>query len=587
MKTINSKTLLLSAVVLLLPVFLQAQYATYYGRSLDHTYLTVENVTAADNPQYDDGYIISTTVFSNGNSSVPVRGEITRTDLLGGLHWVNEYTVTPSSLENRFNHITKYSFNGSVEYLVVGSIIDGTGSTTLMIATIDDNGAVLASQELSSGTYAHLVGIKGIVTSDDGFAIVAMETTGFGNLDDKNIVILKLDNSLTLQSSMTVTSTTITRDYDTPTDIIEGDNPEEFFIVGTSNKDVNSLSCGFAALVEPQANTVHWSYNFSTALGAHWDVGADAFYNGNRLWVLANSSIIHYFNLIELEPSTGAVLNVIQFSDVTYGNDFDHYGFELKESLNNPDEHLVISGWKSLYATNAVQPFLLEVNPFDGSIAWQWKYDGYINNQMALNENSWLRVGAAGQFSFYFNDMMTYRPNREGYAMLTANATDPDQIWLWFGTDLTGNVLPDCGYDPPLGDSIPPYFPTNNPLTTTTDNTQIGMDGFLNETDVTYYANRCGEDAKFKNGGTNSLEENAINAYKVYPNPATHTLFVRGEDIKEVTLTDMFGRKILTQKVNAQTQTSLNTSNVKTGIYIINITTTGGDIKTQRVEIVQ
>ena len=583
MKTTNSKMLLLCAVVLLTPIFLQAQYNIFYGQQLDHTYLSIEEVNE-DESHTGNGYIISTTTY-DAPSTTPITGEITRTTATGTLQWVNQYVTTSGPRDHRFNSIKKFLWNGRVEYLVVGSLIDG-GTTTLLAAIIDDNGAVLASKELRSTGHDHLLGIKGIAVSDESFAIVALEANGFNNSDAKNIVVIKLDQNLNLQNSMTVSSPSTTNDYDMATDIIEGASVDEFFIIGTSNKNGSSSQpCAFAALVEVPANSVVWSHNYSTALGYHWDAAADGYYVDNKLYVLANSSIIHYYNLIELDANSGAINNEIQYSDVTYGGDFNHYGYEIKKSLNE-DDKLVISGWKSLYSTDAVQPFLVEVNPSDASISWHWKYDGYNNNQLSLNENNWLYLKAGGQFPYYYNDMMTYRPDRKGYAMLSSFDEGKESIFLWYATDLNGNVSEDCGYDTVDADSIVIPFYYNAPVAPVTDHVDEGADNFLRESPINYEESPC--DWEFnKNGTINAIPENVENIFTVYPNPATNTLYISGNNVAKVEITDILGRTVVTQNANAQTLISINVNGIKTGIYFVNITTTNGEMNTQKVEIIK
>lgn len=588
MKTINLKTLLLCAVVLLTPIFLQAQYGIYTGQQLDHTYLTIENILEEDNPQNGLGYIISTTTY-DAPSTTPLTGEITRTDENGNLVWVNQYLTTQGPAEHRFNHIEKFDFNGQVEYLVVGSLIDGSSRTTLMAAIIDDNGVVLESREIISTAYDHLVGIKGIVVSDETFAIIALESEGFTDADAKNIVVMKLDQTLNLMNSMTVSSPTASNDYDMATDIVEGFNSDQFFIIGTSNKNaagsVPVQPCAFAASVELPGNTVIWSHNYSTALGYHWDAAADGYFDGEKLFVLGNSSIIHYYNLIELDGNTGSVNNEIQYSDVTYGNDFNHYGYELKPSLSG-DNALVISGWKSLYSSDAVRPFLLEVDPVNSTINWHWKYDGYNNEQLSLNENDWLDLTAGGQFPYYYNDMMTYMPNSDGYAMLSAFKEGKESIFLWYGTNASGDVNEECGRDSVDADSIVWTFHYNDPVSPVTDNTQEEIHDFLIENAIVYNESRCEWEFN-KNGVINSKQDVVGNTYNVYPNPATNSLYISGENVAYITLTDMFGREIVKKEASTRTYYNIDVSGIKSGIYLVNIVTTGGDIVTEKVNIIK
>ncbi|MBU2939409.1 proprotein convertase P-domain-containing protein [Lacinutrix sp. C3R15] len=95
--------------------------------------------------------------------------------------------------------------------------------------------------------------------------------------------------------------------------------------------------------------------------------------------------------------------------------------------------------------------------------------------------------------------------------------------------------------------------------------TGIGDDGYLNSWSITY----CG----VQNGtlGIDTFSESSI---KMYPNPATNYVTITSNDGEElaVTLYDLLGRKVLYKELD-NTNKSINTYNLSSGTYIVNIQT--------------
>ena len=58
---------------------------------------------------------------------------------------------------------------------------------------------------------------------------------------------------------------------------------------------------------------------------------------------------------------------------------------------------------------------------------------------------------------------------------------------------------------------------------------------------------------------------------QIYPNPAQESIFINSPTTVQVALTDILGRKILSQTI--QQKGEINVSNLQRGLYFLEITT--------------
>ena len=88
----------------------------------------------------------------------------------------------------------------------------------------------------------------------------------------------------------------------------------------------------------------------------------------------------------------------------------------------------------------------------------------------------------------------------------------------------------------------------------------------------------------YKKGSTSALStgilltDDAIPAITVYPNPSRDVLYISGEKVTDVEITDMAGHKVSGEKITEQ---KVNITSLASGIYIIRLITSHG-IATQR-----
>ena len=79
---------------------------------------------------------------------------------------------------------------------------------------------------------------------------------------------------------------------------------------------------------------------------------------------------------------------------------------------------------------------------------------------------------------------------------------------------------------------------------------------------------------------TLSVDENQVKAFKTFPNPATESIAISGEDFQKAEMYNIAGQKVL--------ETTLNTVNVNglpSGVYMLKVFGTNGSVETQNVVV--
>ena len=84
---------------------------------------------------------------------------------------------------------------------------------------------------------------------------------------------------------------------------------------------------------------------------------------------------------------------------------------------------------------------------------------------------------------------------------------------------------------------------------------------------------------------TLASEENTLNSFKIYPNPATHKIFINGLKTKNNTaeFNNAEGRKVLERKVNDDQ--TIDISPLKPAIYFVTVSSEGLKIYSQKVMV--
>lgn len=82
------------------------------------------------------------------------------------------------------------------------------------------------------------------------------------------------------------------------------------------------------------------------------------------------------------------------------------------------------------------------------------------------------------------------------------------------------------------------------------------------------------------NNTTASVNDVVSTKFNIYPNPAHDVVTLSNDEnisVEKVSVTDMNGRVVKTQSFNASSEVQINISDLKSGIYIFNITTNNGN----------
>ncbi len=559
----------LTVILCLVVSAVQAQFT--YDDFRDNVYQSVSTIYPGDPSIFGEGYVISSTTVDPSGSDV--RGKVIRIDAVGNPLWTFIYTPF-NGLNHRITHIEKVTWTGMVEYLVIGSV-DYGGNSSLTVTLIDDNGVVINSNEFFPSTYPYLTGIKGIYsTVFNEYVIVGVESTGFTTIDQKDILVMGLDPGLNISWEYELSTPNQVYDYDFVTDVIET-TPGEFAIVGTSNENslaTQSEPAAMVAVVSPGG--LNWDYNFATTPpgSGHSDNAASAIFDQttNSIWVLGNSSAQHYFHLTEFDPG-GVLLNAYDFFDP----DFDRYGFELKQSVQNPD-HLIISGYKYTFNSSPLDeafPILVEFDKAAIAVNWHYMYTTSNPGIASYAENNMLFMRALGQFGFFYNTIMDYRFDEDGYVFLGNDVLISGQYGIKFwGVDIAGNLPnPDCGIKPfptnvTFGNrfQVDPLFDVFSPVDPT------GPFVFEEPFDLVFEP--CGPILKKGDQQEDIADASESITQGIYPNPASDILNISGyEEATHILIHDLSGKLVVNEQLDNPVQTSLPINQLNAGTYMVKV----------------
>lgn len=85
----------------------------------------------------------------------------------------------------------------------------------------------------------------------------------------------------------------------------------------------------------------------------------------------------------------------------------------------------------------------------------------------------------------------------------------------------------------------------------------------------------------YSNIRTLNFKPQTLNSFNLYPNPAQNQLYFTGSDIKQVVITDNYGRTIK-QINNPSSQQAINIQHFSSGLYFIKATLQNGTIRNQK-----
>ncbi|MES2556670.1 MAG: T9SS type A sorting domain-containing protein [Bacteroidota bacterium] len=344
-----------------------------------------------------------------------------------------------------------------------------------------------------------------------------------------------------------------------------------YFMTGSANEPAGFEQNLYVMGIDYSGALMH--SNIWDNTNSHY-AGSSVMYspNYNVVYLLANNSVIHQYQVTYCDPNTGAILtNMYSYTPVGFpiGGGIDVNGFRLQETV---DKEIVIGGyitaWNTMYLPTLVTPFHVTL---DGALTTMLDFKLY------QSDNNW---------------------NSGDYYRMVGNSVyinTPDIIAYNELHDLTYMVNPNDimkGYDLTVSHAIKKttcikQFPTNV-LVRTPINVGGANVPYLPMYQVGWSENPNGRNWKEVVLCKHKKLDIAASGSAVgilFPNPATDQLTISLETgIRTVKLIDLNGALIQSTDLGADTRTewTLSVVDLKAGVYIIETVDTEGTLIRER-----
>jgi Secretion system C-terminal sorting domain len=292
----------------------------------------------------------------------------------------------------------------------------------------------------------------------------------------------------------------------------------------------------------------------------------------NVVYLLANNSVIHQYQVTYCDPNTGAILtNMFSYTPVGFpvGSGIDVNGFRLQETIHN---EIVIGGyitaWNTIYLPTKITPFhvtldatlttALDFQFYQSDNNWNsGDYFSMLGNSVYINTPDIIAYNDLHELTYMVN------PNdfMKGYDLTVSHPTKKTGCTKKNATNLLVRTPIN------VGPASTPFLPMYNLPLTENPNPRLWKEKVL---------------CKQKN-----LEITASGSVTgmLFPNPANDQLTVSLETgIRSLKLVDLNGALI--QSVNlgadARTDWTLSVAALKSGVYVIETVDTEGTIVRER-----
>lgn len=197
----------------------------------------------------------------------------------------------------------------------------------------------------------------------------------------------------------------------------------------------------------------------------------------------------------------------------------------------------------------------------DGPYSYDWTGpDNYTNTGNAIGNL------APGTYSL----TITYNSNQCD-TTITFAINEPSELIITINsiTHQTANP-PNGAIDFSVSGGVPPYSVTLD------DGQTLLFDGPFSQLSAGTYTLKVVDDkgniddSVFTLNSYASLQEkNGLLDLLIYPNPASESVTIKGEELKSIAIYDMNGRMILSQSLTEQT--TIDVSNIETGMYTVKV----------------
>ncbi len=304
--------------------------------------------------------------------------------------------------------------------------------------------------------------------------------------------------------------------------------------------------------------------------------GSSVMYNPdlNVVYLMANNSIMHQFQIAQCDPYTGGFITPwfrhhINASSI--GGGADQNGFRLQQTQDNV---IIIGGYLSFPI--GVQPW--QLTPFQITLKDNLNFLAAKIYQSGNNSPLSPSYFEENGNSVFINtpDMIAYNPNHKRTYLVNQNTNDG-------GFDLNVSSL----FQPSKCEKVVPVNTYNDP------HNIIGVGNF-NPLPISPNSYNSFDQHRPKAhivlcssvSPAMAVNNSTTPVAVLAPNPASDLLTVTLEDetIREVSVYDMKGNRVLAQKATERTlnETTLGVGKLNQGAYIIEITTKEGVIHRER-----
>jgi hypothetical protein len=344
-----------------------------------------------------------------------------------------------------------------------------------------------------------------------------------------------------------------------------------YFMTGSANEPFGSEQNLYVMGIDYSGALMHSTIWDNT--NSHY-AGSSVMYSAasNVVYLLANNSVIHQYQVTYCDPISGALLtNMFSYTPVGFpvGSGIDVNGFRLQETV---DKEIVIGGyitaWNNIYLPTKLTPFHVTL---DATLTTM------LDFQLYQSDDNW---NSGDYFSMLGNSVYINTPD-----IIVYNE--------WY--DKTYMVIPNDimkGYDltvshPTKKSNCTKQFPTNL-LVRTPFHVGVANVPYLPMYQVAWSENPNGRNIKEEElckRKNLAIAASGSASGILFPNPATDQLTVSIENgIRSLKLIDLNGALIQSVDLGSDTRTewTLSVVDLKSGVYFIETVDTEGTIIRER-----
>lgn len=449
----------------------------------------------------------------------------------------------------------------------------------LFVVETDFAGNMVQSNMHFTSTGSSLVPHQ-IIHSEGAQQVVIVGTEVDGILDPTNyttiaktgfILGLDLNNQNTvLFSSQTDSPGGGTFDHDMLESVTEV--PTGYFITGSANEPG-----GF----EQNLHVMGIDYTGATTHTTIWDntnshyAGSSVMYSAasNQVYLLANNSVIHQFQVTFCDPNTGAILtNLFSHTPAGYpiGSGIDINGFRLQESVTGD---IIIGGyitaWGTTYFPTIITPFQVTLDP-TLNVALAFKLFQSDNN---FNSGDYFKM--VGN-SVYINtpDIIGYNPDYDKTYLVNPNS-------IFGGYDLLVSHPID---ERPCDKNVPTNLLIRTPINVGSASTPLLPINALSYVESPV-ARNWDEKQFCRQKNMVITVDGETSIATVFPNPANDLITITSEfTFRSMKIVDLNGALVQTiaNTSDSASEWTVSIAQLKSGVYLIEMEDIEGIVSRER-----